>query len=325
MKKNSVVSLVFLVCSMLFARDWFVDIEPEFGYKQGDFKEFVFNDISVFSTDKTSELEWYDIPELSAGVKVSGGWKGAFLQSEVLFGFPLKEGILFDRDWINVLNPAASIYQYQTNYSESPVKLDTDFSVSAKTGYKFDFFEMFSVAPFVGYEFDYFSWTCYGGTYKYGLSYNGIYASYQDVLHRRVGSFGNYKLMNYELISHFLWLGADFVVKLLCKVSITSGLAVSPFSYTYAFDRHFLKDTKYYDESKEFFHGLKGNAGVQYEINPKNSIALSVSGFLLRETRGDYYLANSVSDSSYIKIEDYSGGAYFAIFNASLSWKVKLF
>ena len=303
-----------------------LSVEPLFGMKYGQIDEYVFLKASKQSSDKLSELNWEIKPELQYGIKIRGGWLGFFEESHFIAGIPMKSGQMLDSDWQNIQYATSSGgNEVKTNYSKSDNKLDYDISFGFKGGYEFRIFDIFRIRPAIAFEYQNIKFTGKNGSAWYGSSKSdGGYYPYDDTAHQETHDFSGQRVITYQRISDYLWLGSDFSLDLPINLSVTAGFFFAPYVYAISYDSHLLTKKDYADKTIDSFAAFKWNFGLEYKIYGRHSLALTASYFYMPVIRGSTYEKKS-TQSSYTLSSVADSGAASSWFDLTLSYKFQIF
>lgn len=307
-------------------KDFSLSVEPLFGMKYGQIDEYVFLKASKQSSDKLSELNWEIKPELQYGIKIRGGWLGFFEESHFIAGIPMKTGAMSDSDWQNIQYVTSSGGdEVKTNYSESDNNLDYDISFGFKGGYEFRIFDIFRIRPSIAFEYQNIKFTGRNGEAWYGSSKSGGgYYPYDDTAHQETHDFSGQRVITYQRISDYLWLGSDFSLDLPINLSVTAGFFFAPYVYAISYDSHLLTKKDYADKTIDSFAAFKWNFGLEYKIYGRHSLALTASYFYMPVIRGSTYEKKS-TQNSYTLSSVADSGAASSWFDLTLCYKFQIF
>lgn len=315
-----------------FEPDFFLDVEPLFGLKNGLVDEYVFLKNSAYSSDKLSELNWDIKNQFFVGANFKAVYKCLFLKTGFKAGLSAissKSGLMKDSDWQNVALDGADNYQYKTNYSESGNHIDYDFSTFIEAGGRFKFFREKNVrvnlCPFLGFEYQIFKFTATDGTGWYGHKIDGYYRAWNDSSNRTIYNFSG-DVISYKRQNFIFWLGGNLQIELPWNFVLGAGIKVSPWLYSESVDTHWhptvYKD--YLDAVSGYFSMAGVNFFAEYKFTPKTSICLQSEWLCSRLLRGDNY-DKSHSADIWEKNPSVEGGAAQKYLNFYISFRYRFF
>lgn len=312
-----------------FEPDFFLDVEPLFGLKNGLVDEYVFLKNSAYSSDKLSELNWDIKNEFFAGANFKAVYKCLFLKTGFKAGLSAissKSGLMKDSDWRNLEAEDAGNYQYKTNYSESDNHIDYDFSTFIEAGGRFKFFREKNVrvnlCPFLGFEYQIFKFTATDGTAWYGnILSEGYQAEWNDISNRKVETFSG-DVISYKRQNFILWLGGNLEFELPYNFVLGAGIKVSPWIYSESVDNHWLRSMDFLDAVSGFFSIMDISFSAEYKFTPKTSICLNADWLCSRLLRGDNYNKSHSADI-WGKSPDADGGAAQKYLNFYISFRYR--
>ena len=314
-----------------FEPDFFLDVEPLFGLKNGLVDEYVFLKNSAYSSDKLSELNWDIKNQFFVGANFKAVYKCLFLKTGFKAGLSAissKSGLMKDSDWRNLEAEGAGNYQYKTNYSESDNHIDYDFSTFIEAGGRFKFFRgknvRVNLCPFLGFEYQIFKFTATDGTAWYGnILSEGYRAEWNDSSNRTIYNFSG-DVISYKRQNFILWLGGNLQVELPWNFVLGAGIKVSPWLYSESVDTHW--HPKKYKDFLDAVSGYFSMAGVnffaEYKFTPKTSICLQSEWLYSRLLRGDNY-EKSHSADIWEKSSSVEGGAAQKYLNFYISFRYR--
>nr|MCR4822157.1 hypothetical protein [Treponema sp.] len=315
----------------LSREDFSLSVEPLFSIRSGQIDEYVFLKKTNYDSDKLSELNWDLKPELNYGLKIKGGFRGFFEETHFTAGIPMNTGIMADSDWFNIAKSGLSSNMlYKTNYSESDNYLDYDFSFGFKGGYEFKLFNFISLKPALAFEYQNIKFTGKNGTAWYGNAVSGTYAAWNDEDNRTIKDFSGKKVIAYQRILYYFWLGSDFAFKLPAiphipgNFIIDTGFFFTPYLYCVSYDQHCLTGTDYADLTPGYMAAFKWNLGLTYQLSKRHAIIFNADYFYMRLLRGkDYQKSNS--STKYTLASDAEGGAGASYFDFTISYRFNIF
>lgn len=285
-----------------FNSDFYLEVEPLFGLKNGLVDEYVFLKNPIYSDDKLSELNWDVKNEFVVGANFKAVYKLFYLQTSLIAGIPAKSGLMKDSDWMNN-DPnevsATSGYDYKTNYSESDNNIDYDFSSGINFGAIFSFFNERAVhlnlTPFFGFEYQIFNFTAKDGTGWYGHKIDGYYRAWNDSSNRTIYNFSG-DVISYKRQNFILWLGGNLEFELPYNFVLGAGIKVSPWIYSESVDNHWKSSVDFLDAVSGFFSIMDISFSAEYKFTPKTSICLNADWLCSRLLRGDNYNKSHSAD-----------------------------
>ncbi len=314
-----------------FDSDFYLEVEPLFGLKNGLVDEYVFLKNPIYSDDKLSELNWDVKNEFVVGANFKAVYKLFYLQTSLIAGIPAKSGLMKDSDWRNndpTEVSATSGYDYKTHYSESDNNIDYDFSSGINFGAIFSFFDEravhLSLTPFFGFEYQIFKFTATDGTAWYGnILSEGYWAEWNDISNRTVGTFSG-DVISYKRQNFILWLGGNLEFELPYNFVLGAGIKVSPWVYSESVDNHWLRSEDFLDAVSGFFSIMDLSFSAEYKFTPKTSICLQSEWLCSRLLRGDNY-DKSHSADIWEKNPSVEGGAAQKYLNFYISFRYRFF
>ena len=152
----------------------------------------------------------------------------------------------------------------------------------------------------------------------------GGYYPYDDTAHQETHDFSGQRVITYQRISDYLWLGSDFSLDLPINLSVTAGFFFAPYVYAISYDSHLLTKKDYADKTIDTFAAFKWNFGLEYKIYGRHSLALTASYFYMPVIRGSTYEKTS-TQSSYTLSSVADSGAASSWFDLTLSYKFQIF
>jgi outer membrane protease len=130
--------------------------ETAFGFLNGVSEEIVYRDKK--SNAKLSQLLWEMKPLFYAGIGINYHWLkpenswGIFTGASYKFSFPVKTGVMEDRDWMVDAYP-----DFLTHYSVHDNKTEETARVDADIGLSFRIAGKYLLKTYVAYNFMHFS------------------------------------------------------------------------------------------------------------------------------------------------------------------------
>lgn len=311
-----------------FAKDFSIDIEPQFGIRYGILGEYVYG--TSYSTRKDyilSYLEWDIKPAMYAGLKLDLGLKKFHLEGSWKQLIPNFSGRLQDSDWLQDAGYRTGNTTLKTNYSNHDNHIDNGFSLCFSARYDININPTFTLSPLV--EFSYAETKFTGsngyGFYGYGKNdqpfseNNPSYYGYNNVNHRSTLDFTGYSVISYLRKDYFAWTGVNAKFSTRDQKFIFSiAVLFSPFAYCYAQDYHILRDTYFIDMCAGLIYGGKFKSFIQYNFSKNFGLKLTVDGLFTGRLRGPDY-KRGPTDTSYRLAGKNIGGASTAYFDIQLS------
>jgi outer membrane protease len=294
-----------------------LSIGVSLGLLNGQGEEIVYRDET--SSNKLSQLLWDAKNLFYAGVDMDYSWQkqennwGIFANSSFKFGFPAKNGVTEDRDWMHSVYPDfLTHYSVHDNRTESAVLIDVDAGVS------FRIFKKFLLKTYITYSFMYFSWAANGGSFLYpevDTNGDGVPDSGGHRYLLWPIDVGTYK-QTWNIISPGLAFYGEFNPYFDIEISFT----LSPFIWCFTEDDHILRSLKVTGNADG---GFFIEPGLVFSFKPKKFFIVSFS-FTYRSisgTRGDGIYTEQGQPSW--KAENMDGAGYSA-FDVGLIAKFKI-
>lgn len=323
LKKISIIALALLLISAYgFSLSW-RDIIYTSGistdYYAGEVHEIVYPDPG-WQNNYLSELVW-QIDTITV-LKVHLGASLCNFSLNIAAGTAMNKGTgeMDDYDW------GDSTITNWTNWSNSDIFLDKSFILDTSLTYSIKPAADFTIPVGIGYKLNYLNWSDKAGKFiYYGTwdSNNNFY--YYDTVNYKpeAGVFGGTPGINYTIAQNifFITTGISYT-----KDSMTAlfNVSVSPYINAWDKDHHILRQLFFIDTFTSHFW-YRADAAMNFNINKKSFLSISLKYEEMPETKGDtYYYNESTSDSSelgsYIGSIKSSAGLASKIFSISIGY-----
>jgi len=289
MKKLFLLLVILFSFAGIFAADVsFFNIETYLAYQRGCNDEAYYYDGAWGSTEGEikSLLEW-NFSGIGPGIALEGAFRNFYIGLDSTFLFDTFNSKMYDSDFsTDGIKTNYAIYKYKKSYYTN---------IELKTGYIFQLTDSCRITPIASVQHNYMNYESENIEGWYGRApystdgddhaWNSEYAHhYPDGVYHIAG-------INYE--SHIVstFAGVNFGYDFNDKLSLSSGVFISPFTYIYAFDRHLGKSGGF--TSDDFvvspFKQFRFNVEIEYWINNRFTV-YSKGNFQLQGTgKGDYY------------------------------------
>lgn len=314
MKKNklSLVSLIFLLCTVLFAEeDSAFLISPFAGIRWGSQDEFVYASAANGKEYKLSELNWEQKPMLLFGFNAQFN-KNRFHISLTTETSPhTKTGKVIDKDWMNVSNSYCTnedAYLIQTNLSETKNYLEKYFR--AEGGISFDAVKNEKVifSPSVKFEYEYSRFVTRNGWYQYAAT-PAAGADYKSYTTGAKKNLGSEDAMRLERQIFCTWLGFNTAISFNQKINLEVLTEICPYIFVFSKDFHIMRNDDFLDMMNAELSGIKISAKINYSFSKNHSVFLKTEYKTLSGIDGESYSKKS-SEKKYYKISSTSGSAF---------------
>jgi outer membrane protease E len=317
MKKVCFFVALFTICVLARAQnqtnktEFILSIAPSLGVLNGYAEEIVYYNKS--SDAKVSQLLWNINPLIYAGFNINLDWfkpqnKWAwFADVSCKFGFPMKTGVMEDRDWLGTLDGISYRTNWLTHYSVHDNLTDNAVLVNADIGIAFKIVEKYLIRAEIAYDFMTFSWTAQGGSFLYPVNNHFYFTTGTDVI-------------TYKQTWHIISPGVSFYGRFNRFFDINLFLNLSPLIWCNSVDEHLLRNLTIKD-TMDFGFFIKPR--LVFSFIPKDFIAVSFSFVYthISGTRGDglYMEQGEVN-----KIHENGAGSSYNAFDVGLIVKFKI-
>lgn len=328
-KLLSIIFVLFIfLLSNIFAKNNSVSIsfEPLFGLRSGCFTEYVYDNNSVTNEEyHLSLLDWKikNVPYLGASIDYSS--------EKFIIAFNYKKfflgdfGTMEDSDWTQDYGYSTGNSLLKTNFSEHDIELINGMNLNLDLRRIINLSEFIIIMPSIGLSLEKYSFDGNDGYFMYGINLSGYessYYPYNDPVNSKKGVF-NGKVISLERIDFYTWMGVDLLLKSPSKrFSVYLSAAISPYTYLYAFDSHYLRGLYFRDTSTGSFSAYKGTISLQFNLNNFLGIKFEVNGLFTKEIKGTEEVSQVSPDYGYV----YAGegiGAATKYFDMQLSCVMK--
>jgi outer membrane protease len=304
-------------------------ISPTAGILWGRAEEILYKDPD--SDTRISQLLWDLKPLVYAGTDFEFGPRNLWTKSgftaglSLKYGFPLKTGIMEDRDWL-------SDDAYITNYSNHDAYANGVYMVDISTGFSWAFASRISLRVYGEFSYMYLSWTSQDGYIQYPKDGNGNYL-YDgskpwdpDLPKDPVYGTGIIYTQNWLMFSPSL----SFALKLTRYFSLEMFTAWTPFIYAVCIDDHLmsLSNVDRYTRGQDYLTGGSSlKEGIKFIFSPTEGfeLGLSISCRFIDGPRGDSYerkMGINTGGDAFLSV--YQGGAGLMALDAGFLLKVTL-
>jgi outer membrane protease len=323
MKKVCILAVLFIFSAGLMAQEKTVDktgislsLAPFIGLLNGYSEEIVYYEKG--SDGKVSQLLWNMKPLVYGGININFDWLkpgnrwGLFADGSFKFGFPMKTGIMEDRDWSGTNSSGVWLSDVLTHYSVHDNRTDNAMLINANVGLSFKLFEKYLLRTFIAYDYMAFSWTAKGGSFLYpaeDVDNNGNLDQRHFYLIDSEMDVGTYK-QTWYIVSP----GVSFYGKFNRFFDIDISLKLSPLIWCNTVDEHLLRNLTI-KEAMDF--GFFVEPKLVFSFTPKDffALSLSVSYTHINRIRGDAeYRQQGQQNKTYQDI----GGAGYRVFDVGL-------
>lgn len=309
--KNLILStlLTFTSFSLFAAENFSFSLEPVIGIKNGYIYEYVFSNNSKTGKEyKLSQLDWNMKKTFFYGIHGDIKKDKSLISIEFKTIAPGVHGKMKDYDWAQDYGYKTGNSDLLTNYSEHDNELLKGINLSLFTKRPFSLSSSFKITPGIGLTFEYYSFDGKNGFSQYGNprspGQESSYYEYNDPTNSYRNNFSG-TVISLERKDIYTWLGLDIEFSLLNnKIKFLIGAYVSPYTYLYAFDSHYLRTPRLYfkDISQGFFSSYKGNVSIAFTPNDFFGLKFSVSGLITKEIHGTEEYTSGSPDNSYIYV-----------------------
>jgi outer membrane protease len=274
--------------------------------------------------DYVSQLLWDMKPLVYMGLGMEFGLRNPFRANgfnsafTLKFGFPLKTGIMEDRDWLYQDNEKLTNYSRHDAYSQNAILFDLS------TGYSWRLTDFVSVGACSEFSFMYFSWMAEGG-YKQYLKSDGSgkiipgQTWTDDIPKISIYGPGIRYTQAYLIAAPGIYLRAVMYPGFSAKLSFN----YSPLIYVMARDDHLSPDEYYrgkiFWDLLPFGHYFNGGASLGYTFHNNLNLSLSVSYRYITGLRGKSYVAfTGEKENGIASMNKYDGGAGYSALEIGL-------
>ena len=281
------------------------------------------------SDQYASQLLWDLKPLYYAGLALDFGPKDPFHKNgftsaaSLKFGFPLKTGIMEDRDWMD------SYEEYLTHYSRHEAFSQNAILADISAGYTWHIKDFLAVSVFGEFSYMYFSWMAENGYYQYATRLSGPL----EPLHFEKWNSSIEKKSIYGAGMRYTqnWLifapGISFKGR-LSSFSLEANIKYSPLIYCADRDDHLLT----YNDNGQLFHGtfsighyIDGGASFTYTPNNRIDLLLGLSYRYITGLRDNTYHASTGTEVSGISSLNFEGGVGYSAFDIKLAARIKIY
>jgi outer membrane protease len=282
------------------------------------------------SDNYVSQLLWDIQPLAYMGLGMEFGPRNPFRTNgfssafTFKFGFPLKTGIMEDRDWQYQDNEKLTNYSRHDAYSQNAILFDLS------AGYSWRLTDFVSVGACGEFSFMYFSWMAESGYLQYLVSdgFGKIIPDQtwtDDIPKINIHGPGIRYTQAYLIAAPGIYLRAGMYPGLSAKLSFS----YSPFIYVIARDDHLFPDEDYrgkiFRDFLPFGHYFNGGASVGYTFRNNLNISLSVSYRYITGLRGESYTEYSgARQSGDAFLNTYDGGAGYSALEIGLFARINI-
>ena len=304
--------------------DWHLEVEPRIGMTYGSLGEYLYMKKSDGSWKKNSFLEWEEKPLWTYGLEISGSCRAFRASACVDAALPLRSGSMMDSDW--KLDDRPDI---KTNYSihenTSTMNIRTGLSLACD----FSPLDWLTISPLAQAEYAYRSFEARNGEGWYGdtvawddpsaTHYPGTYNGVRYIL---AG-------LDYQFQTLQIFAGLQFTFMPLSRLRAGLGVFVSPYSYSFAEDRHYTNKARttgryYVYKAHSHFSRYKASLFARYQVTSVLEVGLALDAMASDIERAGMYDEDPETEKIY-KTPGYEGGFSLAEFSIKLSAKVHIF
>lgn len=304
--------------------DWHLEVEPRIGMTYGSLGEYLYMKKSDGSWKKNSFLEWEEKPLWTYGLEISGSFRAFRASAYVDAALPLRSGSMMDSDW--KLDDKPDI---KTNYSihenTSTMNIRTGLSLACD----FSPLDWLTISPLAQAEYAYRSFEARNGEGWYGdtvawddpsaTHYPGTYNGVRYIL---AG-------LDYQFQTLQIFAGLQFIFMPLNRLRAGLGVFVSPYSYSFAEDRHYTNKAHttgnyYVFKSHSNFTRYKAEVFARWRLKHFLELGLSVQGLVSGIERAEIYDEDPETGKIY-RNTSLEGGLSLAEVIVRLSAKVLIF
>jgi len=316
--KRSIITLLFFtlsVCPAASQQDYAVTMDFSTGFLYGTSYELIYD--TAGNSQYVSELQWNMHPLLFAELSVEYGLKEPFQKIgfygalDIKLGFPMKTGVMEDRDWLTPTTTPGSLTLFSSheNKTKSAVMADLEAGISLPL------INNMSINLYLGFSYMYFKFEGWNGYSQYGpnnhiATQSNPYVPWDSSWSKdSINGLGINYTQHWFILKPgigFLWNTKYFTLK--------AGVSASPLVGCYAIDNHYQRVPSLQtrsDLSKSFY--VEPMAEFLYKFNNRFSLGVSFSYRHIEEARGDieqdeYFPTGTITT----KFQNISGAAYKA-------------
>lgn len=280
---------------------------------------------------KQSELNYELLPVFYAGVDFGARYKRLGLNLYSKFFFNQKSGTLKDSDWRNDSFCSNGDTTTKTDCSEHKLSLAEKFAgiagfdLELQGDFEFHPTSFLTLAPLFSLNAQCMSYSATGGQGWYGKYDNkeNRIASCYDENNRLIYSFGDKKVLEYEVYNFFVWTGLRTVFKPASWISIYLASEVSPFSALLDFDNH-LTNYRYFKEiALSAFFAFRQTVRTEFKCADNCSLCQNLVFIWTGESEGAMFYKNAGEDS-YRRLLNNTGGGQMICLDIEFSIKIRL-
>lgn len=298
-----------------------LSLAPSFGLLNGYVEEIVYNDST--SKEKLSQLLWNMNPVIYAGFNINmdvfkpqNTWAW-FADASFKFGFPMKTGVMEDRDWTASIG-GVWIPEFLTHYSVHDNFTDSAVLINVGTGVSFKIFERYLIRAEIAYDFMEFAWSAKGGSFLYPAAATNS-DGHLDQRHFYLKD-SKEKVITYTQTWHIISPGVSFYGSFNRFFDIDIFLNMSPLVWCNSVDEHLMRDLTIKDT---MLFGFFIKPRLLFSYMPTNSITLSLSASYtyIGGTRGPgVYMEEGKADG----VHDNGAGAGYSALDVGLIVSIKV-
>jgi outer membrane protease len=302
-------------------RGYAFSVSPVFGVLWGHAEEIVYKypDDYVY----ISELLWDLKPLFYSGAEIEFGPKSPFAKGgfiagvSALFGFPLRTGIMEDRDWMDKDD------SFLTHYSRHNAFSRGNFWAEISAGYSWAFFSRLSLGVYGEFSYLRFFWEGADGYLQYASNYaKDQYDPWNPSLEK---TYINGAIIDYTQ-NWFIFAPGIFASFRISKyLALDLSVALTPLIYSICIDNHIQR--RYKPLFQDYLLGgfsLKDRLTVVFSVNDKIAFSLSGGSRFIHGSRGDSYEIDTDGPNTGIyNLSSNSAGAGFLVLDVSLSAKIQ--